>query len=588
MKLIHDKENRKIYSVVAIFVFLGISLAGVNYLGSQAESGVRGFISGSAHWAKAQKASTIALYRYINSGDEKDYNFFRESLVIIDGNREAREALTSDTPDPEKAAAGFLKGGNHPDDIPAMIWVSQRFKNFEQIQRAVIIWELGDEIINEKVQLADSVQNLHMTGQITDAGKAGLNAKLTELDNSLTTHEHHFSAAMNEIGRWLSWLVFWSSGVLSLLLIFIAATSVITLMRNYSRANRKLKKSEKKFKNVLEQSRDVIYQINIGSDKYEYMSSSVEDMLGYSARTILEGGPGFILERTHPDDLDRMKEKVEQLETEDVEKILIQDTEFRIKRANGSYIWVNNKRSLLKDEDGNPAAIVGNVRDITVHKRQMEILDKSLVEKQTLLAEIHHRVKNNLAVVSSLVELQKEDVTPEVAEAFQNIQSRIKSIALIHEKLYETTIFSDVDLADYIHELSEIISKTYHSNEKKIDITFELEDVRVDMTTAVPVGLICNELINNSFKHGFKTKLTGEIVIKLRKNCEHVILEVADNGAGLPADFDLANTNGLGVTLLNVLTQQLNGEMNFCSNGQTSFRLQFPLTVNEKPVINSA
>lgn len=588
MKFTDDKENRKIYSVVAIFVFLGISLAGVNYLGSQVETGVRGYISGNAQWAKAQKASTIALYRYINSGDEWEYKLFKEKLEIIDGNRAAREALTSETPDIEEAKAGFLKGKNHPDDIPALIWISQKFKNFEQIQRAVIIWELGDEIIDEKVQLADSVQNLILAGQLTDAEKVEFNGQLTVLDNLLTTHESHFSAAMNEIGRWFGRFVFWSSGILSVLLISIAAITVTVLMRNYSQANRRLSKSEQKFKNVLGLSRDVIYQINIGSDKYEYMSSSVEDLLGYSAKTILEGGPGFILGRTHPDDLERMSEEVEQFESDDVERKIIQDTEFRVKQADGTYIWVNNKRSLLKDEDGNPAAIVGNVRDITVHKRQMEILDKSLVEKQTLLAEIHHRVKNNLAVISSLIELQKEDVSQEVKDAFQNIQSRIKSIALIHEKLYETTIFSEVGLADYIHELTEIISKTYNSNQKEIDITFELEDVKVDMITAVPVGLICNELINNSFKHGFKTRPSGEIVIKLRKNCEFVALEVSDNGAGLPADFDLTNTSGLGVTLLNVLTQQLNGEMNVQSNGQTSFRLQFPLPANEKAEMNPA
>lgn len=588
MKFTHDKENRKIYSVVAIFVFLGISLAGVNYLGSQVETGVRGYISGSAQWANAQKASTITLYRYLNSGDTRDYKSFKHNLEIIDGNRVAREALDLENPDLEKANAGFQKGNNHPSDIPAMIWVFQTFQNMGQIQRAGTIWQLGDEKVDQKVQLADSVHSLIVAGTFSNADRETFGNQLATLDEELTKLEHQFSGTMNEIGRWFGMLVFLSSGVLSLLLIFIAAISVITLMRNYSRANRKLKKSERKLKNVLNHSRDVIYQINIGSDKYEYMSASVVDVLGYSTETIMEGGPSFILERTHPDDLDRMKEKVEQLESEEVENVLIQDTEFRVKRANGSYIWVNNKRSLLKDEDGNPAAIVGNVRDITVHKRQMEILDKSLVEKQILLAEIHHRVKNNLAVVSSLIELQKEDVLPEVEDAFQNIQSRIKSIALIHEKLYETTIFSDVDLADYIHELTEIISKTYHSKEKEIDITFELEDIRVDMTTAVPVGLICNELINNSFKHGFKSKSGGEIVIKLRKSGKYVTLEVADDGAGLPADFNLANTNGLGVTLLNVLTQQLNGEINFRSNGQTNFRLQFPLPVNKKPAMKSA
>ncbi|MDZ7660552.1 PAS domain-containing protein [Fodinibius sp.] len=149
------------------------------------------------------------------------------------------------------------------------------------------------------------------------------------------------------------------------------------------------------------------------------MSSSVKDMLGLSAKEVMEGGPNLILERVHPDDIDRMKKRQEQNQSENVEESMVQDSEFRVKRADGTYIWVNNKRAVVHDSDGKPVAIVGNVRDISVHKHQMEKLDQSLSEKQTLLAEIHHRVKNNLAIVSSLIELQKDEVDPETETGLQ-------------------------------------------------------------------------------------------------------------------------------------------------------------------------
>lgn len=315
------------------------------------------------------------------------------------------------------------------------------------------------------------------------------------------------------------------------------------------------------------------------------MSSSVKEMLGLDPKEVMNGGPEMILKRTHPDDLERMKKRQEQNQSGNVEQTMVEDSEFRVKRADGTYIWVNNKRSLVRDEEGNPVAIVGNVRDISVRKHQMEKLDQSLNEKQILLAEIHHRVKNNLAIVSSLIELQKDEVDPDLKPAFRNVQSRIKSIALIHEKLYENTIFSEVELADYLRELSEMILHTYHSKQNRVTIELELEDVKVDMTTAVPVGLICNELINNCFKHAFKEKKQGIVTIALRERGDFVEVEVSDNGDGLPDDFSLDSTQSLGVTLLTVLTKQIEGELRTVSKSGSQFILTFPVAeeINKKP-----
>jgi two-component sensor histidine kinase len=272
-----------------------------------------------------------------------------------------------------------------------------------------------------------------------------------------------------------------------------------------------------------------------------------------------------------------MQERQEQNQSGNVEQTVVQDSEFRVKRADGTYIWVNNKRSIVHDSDGNPVSIVGNVRDISVHKHQMEKLDQSLNEKQTLLAEIHHRVKNNLAIVSSLIGLQKDEVDVSLKPAFENVQSRIKSIALIHEKLYEKTIFSEVELADYLRELSEMISKTYSSEENRITINLDVDDVKVDMISAVPVGLICNELLTNCFKHAFKERKEGTVTIGLKDLGGYVEVSVSDTGDGLPDDFSLDDTQSLGVTLLQVLTKQLKGDLKAVSDSGSRFTLTFPV-----------
>lgn len=573
------KENSraKLYRVVAIFILLGLALSVVSYFGNKVQSGNRAYISGESEWSKAQKEASINLLQYVRTEDERYYDIYLRSLEVIMGDRAGREELSSANPDLERVRRGFLDGDNHPDDVDAMIWLFQNFKNQDQIQNALSIWEKADNIVDQSVLLAEEIHRNILTGPLDETEKEDYSNQIIAINERLTVAGRNFSIAISSAARIFGGYIFWLNVILSTTFIIFAAYYSISYMRHLRGANAKLGRSEHKFRNVLDHSRDVIYQINIGSSQYDYMSGSVKDMLGLDAGQVMKGGPEMILQRVHPDDIDRMKKRQEQNQSENVEQTMIQDSEFRVKRADGTYIWVNNKRSVVHDEDGKPVAIVGNVRDISVHKHQMEKLDQSLSEKQTLLAEIHHRVKNNLAIVSSLIELQKDEVDQELKPAFRNVQSRIKSIALIHEKLYENTIFSEVELADYLRELSEMISHTYHSKDDRVTIQLDLDDVKVDMTSAVPVGLICNELINNCFKHAFNESREGIVMISLKDLGGYVEVTVSDNGDGLPDDFSLDSMQSLGVTLLTVLTKQIGGELRSASDGGSQFVLTFPV-----------
>jgi len=571
-----EKGKAKVYYVIAIFILFGVCLVSVSFFGNKFLSANRAYISGESEWAKAQKDATISILQYVKTEDERFYDSYMRSLQVINGDRMSRLELAKEDPDLRRVKRGFIMGNNHPDDIDSMIWLVRNFGFLDRIQEALATWEEADLIIIEFTKLAEEIHNSIEKGLIDDIAKEEYPRQIIDIKDRLTIAGQSFSGAMNSAARTFGNIIFWINTLFSTTFIFITAYLSVSYMRDLRSANKKLFLSEYKFRNVLYHSRDVIYQINIGSHCYDYMSESVQEMLGLEAEEVMKGGPEMILSRIHPEDRDRMKKRQKQNEELNNDEGLSEDSEFRIKRADGSYIWVNNKRALVRDADGKAVAIVGNVRDISVKKHQMEKLDQSLHEKQTLLSEIHHRVKNNLAIVSSLIELQKDEVTPDLKPAFSDVQSRIKSIALIHEKLYEKAIFSKVEMADYLRELSELISDTYYSKEKKIEIELRLEDVKVNMTSAVPVGLICNELINNSFKHAFKNCNEGKITIGLKERGGQIEVTVCDSGVGLPDDFSLESSNSLGVTLLRVLTLQIEGVLKVIDTSGSKFVLQFP------------
>ncbi len=227
--------------------------------------------------------------------------------------------------------------------------------------------------------------------------------------------------------------------------------------------------------------------------------------------------------------------------------------------------------------DGRTIAIFGIYVDITERKRAEEQIRQSLKEKEVLLAEIHHRVKNNLAVITGLLELQSYNTqSDEAIEIIKESQFRINSIALIHEKLYQSKDLSQISFDVYIRELSDIIWDSISDASRDISLDIEADPVQLTVNQAIPCGLILNELITNAFKHAFNGRKDGEINITLCEESGNIAMQVRDNGRGLPDDFDQENPSSLGMKLIHTLTQQLNGQCNFANHEEgAGFKLEF-------------
>jgi PAS domain S-box-containing protein len=226
---------------------------------------------------------------------------------------------------------------------------------------------------------------------------------------------------------------------------------------------------------------------------------------------------------------------------------------------------------------GERRIFTGILRDITERKAEEGKIKASLREKEVLLKEIHHRVKNNLQIISSLLSLQSAHIRdPRALEVFKEGQGRVRSMALIHEKLYRSEDFARVDFSEYIRNLAAYLFRSYEVSAGAVSLSVRAEGMLLPVDTAIPCGLILNELVSNSLKHAFPDGRRGEISVTLRpEGDDRLTLCVADDGVGLPTGLKPHNSSSLGLQLVNTLARQLGGELAVRGGAGVEFKITF-------------
>ncbi len=238
--------------------------------------------------------------------------------------------------------------------------------------------------------------------------------------------------------------------------------------------------------------------------------------------------------------------------------------------------WIELFINPIFDIDGKVIEISLVGHDITDKKNTENQIKDSLKEKEVLLKEIHHRVKNNLQVISSILNLQSSFVSDErTLEILEESRNRIHSMATIHENLYLTTNFSSIDFASYLQNLSTKLISSYHVAPITINLRTELTSINLLLDQAIPCGLLVNELITNAIKYAFVNRSEGEILIGLKENQGIIELKIEDNGVGLPSNFEIFKSNSLGLQLVSTLVEQLDGEINILNEKGTKYLITF-------------
>ena len=338
-----------------------------------------------------------------------------------------------------------------------------------------------------------------------------------------------------------------------------------------------LAESEQRFRQLAENVAEVFWLVELEDGRISYVSPVFETVWGESCEA-LYAEAGLWMARIHEEDRPEV-ERAYEAALRGGEPFIM---EYRVVRRDGTVRWVTDGGFPVHDRQGRPVRLAGTARDITDHHEAEVRIKRSLAEKEVLLREIHHRVKNNMQVISSLLSMQSQYVEgEEIRRALEESRLRVRSMALVHEKLYQTTDLSSIDFADYLRGLAGKVVGAYAHGGVHIELRYDLEPLSLGLDVAVPCGLITNELISNAVKYAFPSGRAGSIRVELHR-CEveglsGLELVVADDGVGLPEGFDLDRVASLGLRLVSQLTRhQLHGRVEFSGERGAEFRVWFP------------
>ena len=326
---------------------------------------------------------------------------------------------------------------------------------------------------------------------------------------------------------------------------------------------------EKQFRFLSENSIDFIIHMD-SQRKCTYSSPASLKVYGYKPEEVLLLSPDSI---THPDYFDYTEGKFrEMLATRSSQQFI-----YLAKKKNGNSFWVESILNPLFDPiTGIFKGVVGVTRDIQERKtKEIEIMEGTK-QKENLLKEIHHRVKNNFAILVSLINMQMAQTkNQELFQSLTNLQLRIRTMALVHEMLYRSKDFENISFSDYLRSLASVIAGTY--NRRDIVLNFDVDESVMDIEASIPLGLIVNEILSNSYKHAFPDGRSGNIGIAF--NTDHqtgnYCLVLQDDGIGMPAGIQLHQYKSMGLQVVQILCQQIEGELNLTCEQGTKYTITY-------------
>mgnify|MGYP005840161307 CR=1 FL=1 len=516
-------------------------------------SATQTFISYHSLWTQSQQRAVIHLISYMNTGDEDQFNHFRESVGIMDNIQKALYEMSMDRPNREMVLKNLDYDIVNQYEVSTMIYfmhIMRYFSSHKDIfdkwqnyhQQVELFEQLGDYVKNE-LKNPDSQVSISQMLNLAE----GLNIITTEEQISLLREFRSVSSLIRNV--FIAAVVFIS--------IFLVSVGLM-LSKNWLKGFRELQKANRETERLSKfpsMNPNPIVEIT-GDKQLNYCNDAA---LRYFPHLNIEKLEHPFLACNHdlfdPATFGKSNCKTRELE---IDETIYEQKIYYLPSLNKFHIYG---------------------QDISQRVKSQNKLQRALEEKEVLLAEIHHRVKNNLALIAGLLELESDNANqPETKKVMQSSVSRVLSMASVHEQLYANQSFTNIYFKSYLKELSEKLYNTLNSSSYPCIIKVKGEQVTLNVNQAIPSGILVSELVNNSFKHAFKDfdkTHDREIIISLNNKNGWVFVTVADNGSGFPENFEPDQSNSLGYTLIQSLVQQLEGEIEFLNDQGTAVTFSF-------------
>jgi PAS domain S-box-containing protein len=563
--------DKKVVSILLVFIVLVISLLISIVVSTNSLSALRGFASFQTNWTTVRKDVTFNLVNYLRTQDQDYKTHVDSSVLLIQDMEQIRIELMNDNTDRELVVALLEKTHSVPADIGKMITTFENFHEFSEFKETVALWIESDSLIYELEDISNRAENLIIANSFTESEQANLISRVIVLDDKLTQMQFKLSRSLARGTELLNLVIV--CVIISLVVISIVVGSILSLrfLKSIKKWSEEIELSEQKYRSLFDQNPNAVFSVSpLG--KLINANRVLEQLIGYSAEEMKNSTFQRFVDKT----------QVEKVRNHFLLALRgrSQTYETQILREDGSYISaeVTNLPIIV---DGEITGIYGVINDITQRKEAEQKIKDQLVEKTYLLSEVHDRVKNNLALVSTLVQLQQNEIEKQDrSESFVNTVSRIRSMALVHERLYQNETFSSIRMDEYINDLIENIQLKGYQKIKKPRLELETTPVSLSIEQAIPTGLLLNEVLVNAFKYG-SDPLDPVIKVNMSSLDGEVMIKVSDNGPGLPNNFELEKPETLGFRLVSVLLKQLKASFVINNDNGASFTFRYKI---EKPV----
>lgn len=560
--------DRKMLGILSIFVILGICLVVFLVISTNSLSGLRAYSTMQGYWTEARNDGSSELILFLKTGNREHLYNYTEVTKLIHEVRELKNELDKESPDYPTVEEKLLAIHTNPRDVNKMITVFERFHTFDHFSNAVEMWDSAINLIGQLDEVANQLRVKSMDGELDEQEIEAYIDRVHSIDNRLREHKNVVSASLSEGTKILQLTIIWLSVMMGGILLLSGFMLSYRFLKRIKIWANIVEISEQRYKSLFEHNPNAVFSLThtglISSGNKAFLELS-----GYAKEEIKMEN---IEKLTAPRGKALIRKKLKQ-----AVKGSAQSFGSNWKQKSGDIIPVQITMLPIYVND-KIEGIFLIAEDMSFQKYAEQKIQKQLEEKNILLSEVHDRVKNNLALMSSMLQLQDQYIEDETARVYlKSTINRIHSMALVHEQLYRTETFSSIRMDKVLRELVKSTCKSFQKKPGLVKIHIKADPLTLDIKNGISFGLLLNELFSEIFKNAFDGQKSGNLWVNLQTHKDQVTLSVKDDRESGAGKHDFNSQETLGVTLIKVLVKQLQGEIDINNNEEMVVRVSFPL-----------